>query len=271
MAKAQRSISVSEFFAKNRHLLGFDNPRKALLTAVKEAVDNALDACEEAGILPVVEMRDRAGRRDALPRDRAGQRPGHRPAADSQHLRPAALRQQVPPPADEPRPAGHRHLGGGHVRAADHRQAGADHLARLGRAGRRIYFELQIDTRTNRPVIITRRDRRVGLPPRHAGGDRAGGPLPARAGRAWTSTLQQTAIANPHVTLIYHAPDGRTDTLRRRDDRPAAAAQGDPPAPPRHRAGRADQDGCTTPRPARCGSSSPASSRASARAWPGRS
>jgi DNA topoisomerase-6 subunit B len=36
------------FFAKNRHLLGFDNPRKALLTAVKEAVDNSLDACEEA-------------------------------------------------------------------------------------------------------------------------------------------------------------------------------------------------------------------------------
>ena len=56
MGKAQRSISISEFFAKNRHLLGFDNPRKALLTTVKEAVDNALDACEEAGILPTVEI-----------------------------------------------------------------------------------------------------------------------------------------------------------------------------------------------------------------------
>lgn len=52
MATAQRDISVSEFFAKNRHLLGFDNPRKALLTTVKEAVDNSLDACEEAGIVP---------------------------------------------------------------------------------------------------------------------------------------------------------------------------------------------------------------------------
>jgi DNA topoisomerase-6 subunit B len=54
MAASQRDISVSEFFAKNRHLLGFDNPRKALLTTVKEAVDNALDACEEAGILPEI-------------------------------------------------------------------------------------------------------------------------------------------------------------------------------------------------------------------------
>jgi DNA topoisomerase-6 subunit B len=52
MAKQQREISVSEFFAKNRHLLGFDNKRKALLTTVKEAVDNSLDACEEGGILP---------------------------------------------------------------------------------------------------------------------------------------------------------------------------------------------------------------------------
>jgi len=56
MAAKQRDISVSEFFTKNRHLLGFDNPRKALLTAVKEAVDNALDACEEAHILPEISV-----------------------------------------------------------------------------------------------------------------------------------------------------------------------------------------------------------------------
>ncbi|MFT7668105.1 MAG: DNA topoisomerase-6 subunit B [Planctomycetota bacterium] len=54
MAAKQRDISVSEFFTKNRHLLGFDSPLKALLTTVKEAVDNSLDACEEAGILPEI-------------------------------------------------------------------------------------------------------------------------------------------------------------------------------------------------------------------------
>jgi DNA topoisomerase-6 subunit B len=54
LAGRQREISVSEFFTKNRHLLGFDSPLKALLTAVKEAVDNSLDACEEAGILPEI-------------------------------------------------------------------------------------------------------------------------------------------------------------------------------------------------------------------------
>src|SRR4029453_1330883 len=54
MGARQRESSVSEFFTKTRHLLGFDNPRKAMLTCVKEAVDNALDAAEEAGILPDV-------------------------------------------------------------------------------------------------------------------------------------------------------------------------------------------------------------------------
>lgn len=54
MATRQRDISVSEFFLKNRHLLGFDSPRRGLLTAVKEAVDNSLDACEEAGLLPEI-------------------------------------------------------------------------------------------------------------------------------------------------------------------------------------------------------------------------
>ncbi|MFZ1990963.1 MAG: DNA topoisomerase VI subunit B [Alphaproteobacteria bacterium] len=71
MASRQREISVSEFFLKNRHLLGFDTPAKALVTAVKEAVDNALDACEEAGILPEisVEVRDRYGKSYAAVED----------------------------------------------------------------------------------------------------------------------------------------------------------------------------------------------------------
>src|SRR3990167_6930204 len=56
LAEQQREISISEFFLKNKHLLGFDNPRKALLTTIKEAVDNSLDACEEARILPEIKI-----------------------------------------------------------------------------------------------------------------------------------------------------------------------------------------------------------------------
>ncbi len=52
LAKKQRSISVAEFFEKNKHLLGFDSPTRGVITTIKEAVDNSLDACEEAQVLP---------------------------------------------------------------------------------------------------------------------------------------------------------------------------------------------------------------------------
>ena len=42
MARDQREISVSEFFERNRHLLGYDNPTRSLITVVKELVDNSL-------------------------------------------------------------------------------------------------------------------------------------------------------------------------------------------------------------------------------------
>ena len=51
-----KEVSIAEFFERNRHLLGFDNPKKALLMTVKELVDNSLDACEEARILPEVKI-----------------------------------------------------------------------------------------------------------------------------------------------------------------------------------------------------------------------
>src|ERR1700758_499850 len=73
MGKLQREISVSEFFTKNRHLLGFDNPRKALLTVVKEAVDNALDASEVGGILPEISVRLEAVGEGANPPPAASQ------------------------------------------------------------------------------------------------------------------------------------------------------------------------------------------------------
>ena len=60
LAEKQKEISVAEFFERNKHILGFGNPTRALLTSVKEGVDNVLDACEESGILPdiYVEIRN---------------------------------------------------------------------------------------------------------------------------------------------------------------------------------------------------------------------
>jgi DNA topoisomerase VI subunit B len=52
LAKKQKEISVSEFFERNKHILGYDSSVRSLITVIKEAVDNALDACEESNILP---------------------------------------------------------------------------------------------------------------------------------------------------------------------------------------------------------------------------
>ncbi len=57
MAAKQQEISVTEFFEKNKHILGFDSRSKSLLMGIKEAVDNSLDACEEAGILPEISVK----------------------------------------------------------------------------------------------------------------------------------------------------------------------------------------------------------------------
>lgn len=56
LAKKQKEISVAEFFERNKHILGFGNPTRALVTSVKEGVDNVLDACEESGILPDIHV-----------------------------------------------------------------------------------------------------------------------------------------------------------------------------------------------------------------------
>ncbi|MCE8423654.1 MAG: DNA topoisomerase VI subunit B [Candidatus Methanoperedens sp.] len=66
LAKKQKAISIAEFFEKNRQILGFDSSPRSLLTSVKEAVDNALDACEESGILPDIFIKLESKSKDSV-------------------------------------------------------------------------------------------------------------------------------------------------------------------------------------------------------------
>lgn len=57
--KAHRKITTSstaEYFSKNLQQVGFSSPTKAVLTTVKEAMDNSLDACEDHGLLPDIKV-----------------------------------------------------------------------------------------------------------------------------------------------------------------------------------------------------------------------
>lgn len=63
-------ISPSEFFYRNRDLAGFSNPTRSLYTAVREFVENGLDACDQSGIPPTIQLSIKAlepGKSDPKP------------------------------------------------------------------------------------------------------------------------------------------------------------------------------------------------------------
>ena len=229
MAANQRDISVSEFFAKNRHLLGFDNPSKALLTAIKEAVDNSLDACEEAHILPEIEVG-------------ISQIAEDRYRIWIQDNGPGIVKAQIPNIFGRLLYGSKFH----NLRMARGQQgigisaAGMYGLITTGksvkitsRTGPRTqthYYELQIDTRKNRPEII--KDLAIEWDART--GTRVEIELEARYQRGRQSVdeyLAQTAITNPHATIRYITPEGQTIDYPRSVDEVVAVPKAVKPHP----------------------------------------
>lgn len=226
MAKAQKEISVSEFFAKNRHLLGFDNPRKALLTTVKEAVDNSLDACEESGVLPeiwvrvdrVADNRFRVAVQDAGP----GIEPKQIPLIYGKLLYGSKF---------------HRLRMSRGQQGIGISAAGMYGLLTTGKplevlsktSIRRpiMYFVVRIDSKTNEPNVLNGNGAGDAIPANAEGrqylvdhaldwedvvsGTRVTIELEAKYQRGKGSVdeyLEQTALANPHATFHYIDPDG---------------------------------------------------------------
>jgi DNA topoisomerase-6 subunit B len=213
MAERQREISVSEFFTKNRHLLGFDSPLKALLTAVKEAVDNSLDACEEAGILPEItveltptgEDRFKMAVEDNGPGivfDQVGKVFGKLLYGSKFHKLSQSRGQQ----------------GIGISAAGMYGQLTTGKPVRiLSRTGKRAdahEFLLSIDTAKNKPDIHD--SKAVDWKKEH--GTRVEIEMEARYQKGLRSVdmyLKQTAIANPHLSLHYVDPGGERVTYER--------------------------------------------------------
>ena len=206
LGKRQREISVAEFFQKNRHLLGFDNPAKALLTATKEAVDNSLDACEEAGILPEItvaieelaEDRFRLSITDNGPGIVRGQIPkvfGKLLYGSKFHILRQSRGQQ----------------GIGISAAGMYAQLTTGQpiriTSRTGKGRPAHFFEIQIDTTRNEPKVLT--DREVQWDQEHGTRvemDIAGTYKKGR--RSVDDYIVQSALANPHATVHYRPPKG---------------------------------------------------------------
>jgi DNA topoisomerase-6 subunit B len=205
MASRQREISVSEFFLKNRHLLGFDTPAKALVISVKEAVDNALDACEEAGLLPdiLVELSDRHGASRIAVEDNG---PG---IVESQIARIFGKLLYGSKFHKLSQSRGQQGMGISAAGMYGQLTVGKPlHIVSRVK-GDELASEMyvSIDTAKNRPDIHRkgrlRWDRSHGTRVEmEMEGHHQNGP------HSVETYLKQTAIANPHVTLTYRTPDG---------------------------------------------------------------
>jgi DNA topoisomerase-6 subunit B len=206
IGQRQREISVSEFFAKNRHLLGFDSPSRAILTAVKEAVDNSLDACEEAGILPdlLVQISELSETRYRVVVEDSG---------------PGIVKAQVPKIFGKllygskfhqlKQSRGQQGIGiSAAVMYAQITTGKAVKVTtRTSPKQRAHLYELQIDTKKNMPVVLD--DGEVDWDRPH--GTRVDMEIEAtyKKGRySVDAHIHQTALANPHVDIRFVPPKG---------------------------------------------------------------
>ncbi len=213
MATRQREISISEFFTKNRHLLCFDNPQKALLTAVKEAVDNSLDACEEAGILPelVIEITEIAENR-------------YRVAVEDNG--PGIVRLEIPKIFGKllygskfhrlKQQRGQQGIGISAAGMYGHITTGRPVriLSRIGPKKPAHLFEISIDTQKNAPVVLKDEETEWDRP--H--GTRVEIELEAiykKGRRSVDDYVEQTVLANPHATVRYATPKEKPRVFER--------------------------------------------------------
>jgi DNA topoisomerase-6 subunit B len=213
MAARQREISVSEFFTKNRHLLGFDNPQKALLTTVKEAVDNSLDACEEAGIAPDLEVE-------------IAEVGENRFRVAVQDNGPGIVRQQIPKIFGKllygskfhrlKQQRGQQGIGISAAGMYGQLTTGRpiEIVSRTSRRKPAHLFQIALDTKKNAPVI--QKDEEVEWEPAH--GTRVELELEAvykKGRRSVDDYIEQTAVANPHVRIRYLAPKSEPRVFER--------------------------------------------------------
>ncbi|SFG77494.1 DNA topoisomerase-6 subunit B [Halopelagius inordinatus] len=207
LAESQRAISIAEFFEKNKHMLGFDSGARGMVTAVKEAVDNALDATEEAGIMPdiSIEIRESGDYYTLVVEDNG----------------PGITREQIP------KVFGKLLYGSRfHAREQSRGQQGigisaavlyaqltsgkpAKVTSRTQGSETAQYFELIIDTDTNEPEIQVEEERSPAeseLSPTH--GTRIEVEMEAnmRARQQLHDYVKHTAVVNPHARLTLDEP-----------------------------------------------------------------
>jgi len=223
LAKEQREISVSSFFEKNRHLLGFDNPVRALLTTIKELVDNAADATEEMNVLPEinVEIKQLSDTRFKVIVEDNG---------------PGIVKEQIPKIFAKllygskffklKMARGQQGIGVSASVLYSQLTTGkpARITSKISPKKPAHYYELHIDTQRNEPEII--KEEVVEWEKKH--GTKVELELEAKYQKGKQGVfeyLKQTAIANPHIELSYKGPDEKVQFPRATNSLPIEPKQ----------------------------------------------
>ncbi len=210
LARHHKEISVAEFFERNKHLLGFENPTKALLTCVREAVDNALDACEEARILPdiYVEVKQVEPEKyrivvedngPGIPKSKIPKVFGKLLYGSKFSLRQSRGQQGIG-------------ISAAVLYAQLTTGVPTKVYSRIGDGKTHIY-QLYIDVKKNEPEIIS--EKTIETPGR---GTRIELVVKGRYMKGKSSIdeyLRETAIMNPFARIVYVAPDGRETEFER--------------------------------------------------------
>ncbi len=229
LAKKQREISVSEFFERNKQILGYDSPTKALLTVVKEAVDNSLDAAADADILPEIVVEVQKVDKDEF-------------VVAVEDNGPGIVKREVPNVFgrllygsrffSRRQSRGQQGLGiSGAVMYGQVTTGKATKITSKVEEDDVAYqVELIVDTKKNMPSKV-REDRLVW---EKAHGVRVEVPLKGRyvAGKqSVPEYLKATAIVNPHARITYKPPEGETVVFERATDELPPKTKEIPPHP----------------------------------------
>jgi len=219
LAKKQKEISVAEFFERNKQLLGFDSLTRAVLTSIKEAVDNALDACEEASILPelIVKIENSPKKNEYV--------------ITVEDNGPGIVKRQIPNIFGRllygsrfhavRQSRGQQGIGISAVVMYSQLTTGKPSkiISKIGSDQPAYEVELFLDTKKNLPEIV-REDDRLWNEKEH--GTRFQSTIVGRYLRGKQSVLEylrETAIVNPHVKITFVEPDGTISEFRRATDK----------------------------------------------------
>ena len=212
MAQATfEEISASDFFYRNRDIAGFTNPSRAIFAAIRELVENSLDAAESQKIPPDIYVRlsfeGEAGKDTQIYTLRvedngSGIQPRFIPSAFGQVLYGSKYKLK--------QMRGTFGLGGKmavlYGQIMTHRPANV--TSSTGSA--KIYsFKLMIDIQRNRPIIL---DRKVLINKERWRGTIVEFSIEGDYLRARSKILEyfkQTAMVNPYANLTFVDPKGR--------------------------------------------------------------